>query len=427
MELKEIRDKIKSLFTKVEEMKKQNETNNTEPTPEERKLATDMLDEIDALEEMAANQEMEERMNATKKRLAESRREVLKPDFEKINREKGFRSLGDFLQAVVGYYAAGGQVDPRLTRAITGAGEAVPQDGGFLVQTDFAAELLQKTYTTGQVVSRARRIPISGNANGLKINAVSESSRASGSRWGGILAYWKGEGDTKTASQPKFRQMELSLKKLIGLCYATDELLQDASALESVIRQSFTDEFAFQLDDALINGSGAGMPLGILNSGCRVNVSRDTASSVLSEDIINMWARLYAPSRPNSAWFINQDVEPQLYQMSLAVGTAGGQLTYMPPGGLSNAPYATLMGRPVVPIEQCQTLGTAGDVILADFSEYLMIEKGGIQSASSIHVRFVNDETCFRFVLRIDGQPTWNTTLTPYKGSNTLSPFIVLN
>ncbi len=225
--------------------------------------------------------------------------------------------------------------------------------------------------------------------------------------------------------------MELSLKKLIGLCYATDELLQDASALESVIMQGFSEEFGFLLDEALINGTGAGQPLGILTSPALVSVTRSVTLRVFSEDVINMWARCWAKSRVNAVWFINQAVEPELHRMNLggvatALGT-GMNLTYMPPGGLSVSPYGTLFGRPVIPIEQCSQLGTVGDIILADMGEYIMIEKGGVQSASSIHVRFVNDETTFRFVIRVDGQPAWNAPLTPYKGTaQTLSPFVAL-
>ena len=124
-------------------------------------------------------------------------------------------------------------------------------------------------------------------------------------------------------------------------------------------------------------------------------------------------------------WFINQDIEPQLFTMGLIVGT-GGAPVYLPPGGLSASPYGTLFGRPAVPIEQCSTLGTVGDIILADMSQYVAAEKGGMQTAASIHVRFLYDESCFRFTLRVDGQPMWNTALTPANGSNTLSPFVAL-
>ena len=117
--------------------------------------------------------------------------------------------------------------------------------------------------------------------------------------------------------------------------------------------------------------------------------------------------------------------EPQLFALNAPVGT-GGQLVYMPPGGLSASPYSTLMGRPVLPVEYCCTLGTTGDIALCDFSQYLLATKGGMQSAVSIHVRFIYDETVIRFVWRVDGQPSWAAALTPFQGTNTQSPFVVL-
>jgi len=55
-----------------------------------------------------------------------------------------------------------------------------------------------------------------------------------------------------------------------------------------------------------------------------------------------------------------------------------------------------------------------------------MIEKGGMQTATSIHVAFLTDETLFRFVYRVDGAPKWNVPLTPNSGGPTQSPFVVL-
>jgi HK97 family phage major capsid protein len=271
---------------------------------------------------------------------------------------------------------------------------------------------------------------ISGNANSMKINGVDETSRAS-TRSGGIVGYWKAEAAAGVATKPKFREIELNLKKLIGLCYATDELLADAAALEAFIRQAFVAEFGFLLDDAIINGTGAGQPLGILNSGCLVSVAKEagqTAATVIAENIMNMRSRLFASSRANSVWLINQNIEPQLHSMSLSVGT-GGVPVYMPAGGLSNLPYDTLYGRPVLPIEQCATLGTVGDIILADLTNgYILADKGGIQSDVSIHVQFLYDESVFRFIMRVDGQPVRASALTPYKGgaSYTQSHFVAL-
>jgi len=338
---------------------------------------------------------------------------------------KKFRSLGEQLLAVM-HHATGRGSDDRLFRSL-GANEAIGSDGAFLLQQDFSTQIFERAYETGQVISRCDRIQIGANSNSIKIPAINESSRVDGSRWGGVLAYWQGEGTAGTPTRPKFRMMDLVLKKLMALCYATDEMLQDSTALEQIISKSFSQEMGFQLDTAVILGIGGGQPLGILNAPATVSVSCASGSGVriLSADVLSMYQRMYAPSRSNAVWFINQDTEVQLYSMTLGTATVN-QAVYVPPGGLSAAPYATLMGRPVIPIEQCSTLGTVGDIIFADMSQYVLADKGGLQSATSMHVAFLTDEQVFRFVYRVDGQPKWQAALTPYKGTNTLSPFITL-
>lgn len=338
--------------------------------------------------------------------------------------EKGFRSFGEQLMAVYRSAAPGGKLDERLsTRAASGLNESNPTDGGFLVQKDFVSELLKKTFETGILASKVRKIPISTNANGLRINAIDDDSRANGNRFGGVQTFWTDEAEKLAESKPKFRQIDLSLKKLTGLCYATDELLQDSAALEAVITQAFQEEFAFKIDDAILHGNGAGQPLGILKSNAVVKQELETGQTakITVENLVKMWSRLWSRSRQNAVWYINQQIEPLLYMLQV-----GDKPVYIPAGGLSETPYATLFGRPVVPIEQCSELGDVGDIILADLSQYLLIDKGGINAASSVHVRFLYDESVFRFVYRVDGQPIWNKPITPYKGSATLSPFVAL-
>lgn len=394
---------------------------------EDRFLSEDEQKDIDKYEEEI--RAWDESIGRAEKLLAiepedrSSEKPEVKPTPAKDN-EKRFASFGEQLMAAYRAAMPGGKVDERLTtRAASGLNESTPSDGGFLVQQDFVTELLKRTYETGILASKVKKIPISTNANGMKINAIDEDSRANGSRWGGVQTYWEGEADEITASKPKFRQMELSLKKLTGLCYATDELLQDAAALEAVIRQAFAEEFGFKIDDAILSGSGEGEPLGILNSGAIVTVAKEASQTdiITVENLIKMWNRLWSRSRANAVWYINQELEPYLYTLKI-----GDKPVYIPAGGLSEKPYGTLFGRPVVPIEQCSAAGEVGDIILADIGQYLLIDKGGIKSASSIHVRFLYDENVFRFIYRVDGKPIWTKPLTPYKGSAIVSPFVTL-
>lgn len=343
---------------------------------------------------------------------------------------KPWASLGEQLLGVYTAAMHPHRMDERLKaqKAVLGASSGVPSDGGFLVQQDFAAEIFKVAHDGGAILSRVRRIPIGTNANGLKMNAVEETSRATGSRWGGVQAYWAAEGDTATATKPKFRQMSLDLNKLIAVMYATDELLADATALGAVANEAVSEEMIWATENAIIRGTGAGQPEGILNASATVSVSKETgqaAATVVVNNIIKMWSRMHSRSRGNAAWYINQDIEPQLLGLEFPVGT-GGVPAYLPPGGLSQSPYGTLLGRPIIPVEYASTLGTVGDIILADFSQYITIDKGGVQAAESMHVQFLTDQMTYRWTYRVDGKSAWRSALTPANGSNTQSPFITL-
>jgi len=342
--------------------------------------------------------------------------------------KRPFKSMGEQFIAIRNAMSPGGQTDPRLYEVrATGLQTGIDSEGGFLLQPDFSKEILTNAMDEAPLLELLNRIPL--NSNSLDWPGEDETSRADGSRHGGVRGYWLAEAGEKQASAPKFRKISLKLNKCVVLVYTTDELLQDASALDAYLRKVGPEEIGFKVQDAVINGTGAGMPLGILNSACLVTVSKETGQdpdTLLWENIVSMWKRMLARSRKNAIWLINQNVEDQLYSMSLSIGTAGIPV-FMPSGGASNAPYSSLFGRPIIPIEQCSTLGDKGDIMLVDPQSYILADKkDGVQTDVSIHVRFVYDESVFRFVYRVDGQPALESAITPFKGTDTLSPFVTL-
>jgi HK97 family phage major capsid protein len=337
-----------------------------------------------------------------------------------------FKSFGEYLIAVKN--AAYGSVDQRLLplKAILGANEGIGSEGGFLVGTEQVAGLEKKVFDSGVFANRVQRRTLMAGTNSADFYGVDEDSRATSSRFGGIRGYRVAEAGTITASQPKFYKYTLKPAKYAVFAYATDEVLQDTALIEQEIMQSAPLELAFMLDDDIYNGLGAGYALGVLNSACLVSIDKETgqaAKTVVPQNLNKMFARRWV--RGSYAWYINQDVWPQLWQMTQVVGV-GGLPVYLPPTGLSGSPYSTLYGLPVIETEFNATLGTVGDIMLGDFSQYKVADKGGVQSASSIHVQFVTDQTCYRLTARYDGHTTWKNALTPYKGSNTVSPFIAL-
>ena len=346
-------------------------------------------------------------------------------DLDAQTEETPFDDPGEFLHAVVQFATTKGRVmDERL--APLGMNEAVGSDGGFLVQKDFLQLIVDRMYATGSLLSLFNRIPISGN--GIKLPQLDETSRANGSRFGGVRAYWSSEAGAATASRPTIRKVEVELDKIIALTYSTAELLEDTAALAAIMEMAVPEEISFLLEDAIVNGTGAGQPLGILNSGALISVAKESgqsAATIVYENIVKMFARLPTRALARAVWLINQDVWPALQTMTVPVGT-GGVPAYLPPGGLSATPLGTLMGRPILPVEYCATLGTVGDIVLMDPGAYLLGQKGGIKAASSMHVQFLTDEETFRWTYRVLGSPTWNKAVTPYKGTSTVSPFVAL-
>lgn len=345
----------------------------------------------------------------------------------------GFETPGEFLRAVALAAMPGGRRDPRLSteRAASGQSEGTASDGGFLVpklvQTSFTAPL----WETGAILSRVNKIPIT-TGNGMKLIRIDETSRANGSRGGAVVSYWANESDTiAAAGKVKFREHNLDLKKLFALGYATEELIEDAAALEAELRPQFQNELLFKAEDAVINGNGNGQPLGILNSGAVVSVAIEatqdiaTTSAFIVKNVAKMKARVPAALYSRCVWLMNPDLEPTLIGATLG-GSAAAMPVYMPPGGLSAAPYGTILGRPVIFTEYNAAVGTPGDLMLVDLGSYDMIEKGGIRSTASSEVRFLYDEMTFKFTYRLDGQPCHRSAITPYKGNLTKSPYVTL-
>ena len=426
----QLKDDLKALMKASADIDAKATSDNRGLSDAEKNLKHELLDKV---EEITSEIKVRERELRISDAIASPEDAVTVPKNAdvRVKNDKGrdrFNSLGEQLGAIINAGKPNGHVDPRLHNAASGLNETVGSEGGFLVQQDLTTKLYEDLFGNGLIAGQCEKLPISGSSNSIKVNGFDETSRAS-STAGGIVVYHDEEAGEKTASKPKFRKVELSLKKLIGLCYLTDELMMDAPAMETRVSSAFRSAFNFQVQDDIINGSGAGMALGILNAGCLVSVAKEAgqeAATIVAENIVKMYSRRFAAQTANYAWYYNQDIEPQLFLMSKAVGT-GGTPIYMPPGGLSVSPYGRLMGLPAYAIEQCATLGTQGDIILANFADgYLMAEKGGLTQDMSIHVRFIYDESVLRFVLRMDGQPWRASALTPYKGSNTQSHFITL-
>lgn len=343
------------------------------------------------------------------------------------DRRGGFRNFGEFAQSVKIAVRQGGNVDPRLTvlnAAPTASSEGVGADGGYAVPPEFRAAIMEKVMAEDSLIGRTDQLTSSSNSITIPKD---ETTPWQGT--GGIQAYWEGENKQHTETKVALESTTIRLNKIVAMVKATDELMEDASALSSYITRKAPIKIDFKITDGIINGNGVGMPLGLIASACAVTVAKEsaqTAQTVVFNNIAKMWARMYAGCRKGAIWLAQQDIEPQLIGMQFP-GTGTAVPVYLPPGGLSASPYGMLMGRPVIPMESCQALGTKGDLILTDLSTYLTAQKvAGMRQEVSIHLHFDYDVSTFKFVLRVAGQPWWTGPIVPANGSNNRSCTVML-
>lgn len=326
-----------------------------------------------------------------------------------------FRSAGEFFSAVIS-----GRFDPRLQQR--GLTVGTPSSAGFLIPTEFSAQIHDVALESEIVLPRCSVEPMFTDEK--KLSAADIGSHAS-YLFGGLVGYWKGEGSDLTESAPKFRQMTLKAKKLTCLFKFSNEWAADAPDGQTKLVSLAAGGLGWYRDVAFLTGVGAGEPLGILNAGCTIVASKQAnqaADTLIYENLASMLGRLHPASFSRSVWVCHVSTVPQLLRLSIDVGTGGSAYPALQE---SNGQWR-LLTRPVIFTEKLETLGSQGDILLADFSQYVVGLRQDIRFDVSKEYAFTSDESYGRLIARIDGQPLWDEPLTLKDGTTTVSPFVTL-
>lgn len=314
----------------------------------------------------------------------------------------------------------------KVQLAATGANNAVGSDGAFMLQTDFQTMMFDNTREQSNIASECTLI--NTNQAQLELTLVDETSRATGSRFGGVQAYWREEAGTPTSTKPKFRKEMIKPEALEALYYATEEHLEDTDYLSSFVAPAFIEEMAWILDDAIIGGNGAGKPLGILNAPGTITIAKEggqSADTVVYANINKMNDRLLVTAENGARWYHHKDVLKQARDMVHTPGSLTDFNPFMPANQAFKTPRM-LLDYEMKTIEQARALGDLGDIILGNFKYYALVRRTGIKAADSMHVAFLTSEHVFKWTMRVNGQPIHNSPITDAYGSTTRSAFVVL-
>jgi len=348
---------------------------------------------------------------------------------DKRDAARPFASLGDQLQTIVAA-AKSHRLDKRLIQvnnAVMGANEGTGADGGFALQEDFAGTIIESAVEHSQLLNRLDRYTCSSPANSMRWVSADETD-ISTSVFGGVQMYWAAEGATVAASKPQLREMKMDLEKMMGIAYATDEMLQDTAFMTGFFGTAFSLAAERLLVSGVIAGDGEGKPKGFLRSKALITVDPEAgqpAGSFLGANAIKMQARAMPRNRERLVWLMHPDAEEVLPYLSIQNGEAA-KFLWNPEGGLGNFDTQRVLNKPVLFDDSCSALGTKGDINLIDPFQYILLTKGTARQDWSVHVEFLTDQNCFRMVYRCNGAPKTDSTLTIKNSAKTRSPFIAL-
>lgn len=327
---------------------------------------------------------------------------------ENGNGDYPFKSIGEIL-----YTARFNRRDSRLKAALD---MNVGESGGYMVPPEFRDTMLELATEPPVVRPRATVIP-AGDMPDQEIQMPALNQNAASNMYGGVEFKWTKSGTTKQETDLEIRKVALKPEEYAAWIPVSDQLLRNWSAANAVIERLFRDAaIAHEDDNFLTAGDGVGKPQSVLNDPSVFAVNRAVANQVAYADLRAMYVRRYG----TPVWVVNPEVIDQFMSME----DTGGSLIWQP-NAREGTPN-TLFGLPVVESPRSPALGSKGDVMLCDFSYYLIKDGSGPFIASSEHFKFTDNVTVIKFFANVDGQ-SWLTETITGEGGYVQSPFVVLD
>lgn len=267
--------------------------------------------------------------------------------------------------------------------------EGIDPQGGYLVPDEYDKRLIDILTEENVMRTLGTNITTSGEH---KINIAATKPAAA----------WIEEGGTLTFGDATFDQIILDAHKLHVAIKVTEELLYDnAFNLENYILTQFGKALSNAEEDAFINGTGVGQPLGILaeTGGAQVGVTSASSTKVTADEIINLVYSLKRPYRKNAVFLANDVCVAELRKLK----DNNGQYLWQP--SLQAGEPDRMLGYKVYtsPYFPVPTAGGTA-VAFGDFSYYNIGDRGTRSFAELKELFAGNGMIGFVAKERVDGK-----------------------
>jgi HK97 family phage major capsid protein len=329
--IQQLQERLNNLVAQVQQIEHRANDEERELTDAEEQEIEKLQTQFNATEKKLsarqASASMSARMNAPEKRVTQptdtTPKDGAEPERARITGGDkpgatkgswGWQSFGEYARAIKNAADPSKGFDNRLMNAASTYGnEATNADGGFAVPPDFRAEIVKKVQGEESLLSMTDQQTTSSNKLTVPLDNTTPWQTS-----GGILAAWEDEAAVLAQTKPALGQLEVKANKLFALVPMTDEIMEDAPSLSRYLPGKVADKFTSKINDAIVNGGGNGRPQGLLNAASKVTVNKEggqATGTIVFNNIVKMWSRMYAPLRRSAVWLINQDIEPQLLSM----------------------------------------------------------------------------------------------------------------
>lgn len=275
-------------------------------------------------------------------------------------------------------------------------------DGGNLVPQDFLDELNKDLQD--QVVFRqiCRVVPMRRNT--MVIPRVTSS----------VKTYWTAENASKSTTTAAFTQDTLTAFKLAAILYASDELIEDSSDMNSfdivrLIISLFSESIAMEEEAAFAQGNGTTQPLGLETARAAGTFASIAAVNQTFDDIINLEFSLKPQYRAGASFLANDSVIKEMRKLK------DSQNRYLWQDAIAPGQPATFHGYRVY---VCNAL-PGRTVYFGDWRRGFWIgdrRSVAVKITQDSETAFTKDQTAIRVVERVGSQVVLPSALKALTG-----------
>jgi HK97 family phage major capsid protein len=355
---------------------------------EKRDLTAEENEQFDRI-----NTELDERAAVIESvRKAEEREAKAAEAARGFETREGVRSDNDILRAIAMGEVRNHEFEKRAT--LVSSNNTVPQS--FYSQVFEVARLVGPMLDTSEIISTS-------TGENLTIPTLTAYSTPAISAQGG----------TVTESEPTFSSITLGAYKYGVTIPVSNELLNDAGFdISGVLARQAGEALGFVVNGALTTGTGTVQPTGIVTAAAAGGTgSTGVAGAFSTDNLIDLVYSLDGAAR------LLPGVGFQMSRTGLAAVRKLKDNNGLPIFNLATGQPDTILGYPVFENPAIAAVGTGTkSVIFGHLPSYKVRMAGGLQVAQSSDVRFEQDTTVFRFIMRLDGNLTHASHVKTFQG-----------